>query len=238
MSESIRANQITTDLVALVKALLMTYDLEIPEESTRNVIDIILNQQEHDLGKSRDQLLEEMALNLDDMANYISQQVLMLLSEERPGTNPFDHYGTIPVPLQTFAIAMHNLTLIANIAVVNNSVGLSRDTVQAVGSMAYLLMEASIAGIPSREIEIPIDEDGEPNTITGPFILTPQSGVAYIIRRLEGAEDSLHSGEWKIPRGESDSDLDEFIDDLVEIVPILISLNKQYGQTGEPTELS
>jgi hypothetical protein len=238
MGESLRDEEIITELAAKVEAILMTYALEIPDESTRNVINLILSKQEHEMGKSRHQLLEEMATDPDDIADYISRQVLLLLVEERPGTNPFDHEGTIPVPLQVFAVAMHNLTLVANVAVVNNSLGLSRDTVQAVGSMAYLIAESTIAGIPSREIEIPIGENDEMETITGPFILTPQSGVAYIIRRLEGAEDSLHSGTWKIPESESDVELDELIDDLVEIVPILVSLNKHYGQSGEPTELS
>jgi hypothetical protein len=222
-----------------VQDLLREYEFDCSDEASYFLAEQWVAKHAEDTENSERSILRELRLDASSMARSIAQEVLADMAEERPGTNPFDHPGTIPVSLPLLIWVTQGLTVASDLAMVNGQTVLAHEGLAGVVSF----LSFSVRSIPRDEIPEPTNPDVEVND-NGfdegfPIILLPQSAVAYIARRIEGAMSNLEEGHWALPlEGDDEEELETVMTNFFNQSYSLRALNQRYGQSGLPTERS
>lgn len=184
---------------------------------------------------SKKAVLKRIKNNPLEDAKTIATAILSEMAEERPGTDPFDHEGTIPISLPALLWVIQGLTYAADLAVTNGQDSMAHESLSGVVS----LLRFSTSPSTQEELVAQLGEERvselEGVQMGFPIILIPQSGIAYVARRLESALTNLEDERWVFPVEEG-PETDQILDNLADQIEELRELNKYYGQSSEPTE--
>ena len=170
---------------------------------------------------------------VEDAALSIVSLLLASIAEERPGTYPFDHAATIPVPMPVLMRTIHALAIIVNVSTQNGRFNQTGYLTGAIGALARIAAGQDFMG---QETIVP-DGRGEPDlTIDPPYCFVPQPGLAFCARVIEGVARDLRDGSLA-------PSVDGQIIDVVQLVHSLENdalglrlLNRAFGVSPDSPE--
>lgn len=222
-----------------VQDLLREYEFDCSEEASYYLVEQWVKQRAEKTDNSERDIARELKLDTSNAARSIAQEILADMAEERPGTNPFDHPGTIPVSLPLLIWVTQGLAVASDLALMNGQTVLAHEGISSIVSF----LSFAIQSTPRDEIPEPTNPnvEVEDNGFNEgyPIILLPQSAIAYAARRIEGAMFSLEEGNWGLPlEGDNVEELETVMTNFSNQAYVLRSLNQRYGQSGLPTERS
>ena len=218
-------------LMQKVDEMLAEYDFHCPDETLYDLVLEWIEHQKHQ-GKNKSTILKELKSNPIDAATVIVGEILGEMAEERPGTDPFNHYARIPISLSSLIWVTQGLAMTSAVATFNNSSALAQEATAGIIALLNRVFEQ-----PSQEeLTLVLGEDRMKELdFSDPITLVPQSGLAYVARRIEGALDNLDEGRWNYLTSEHEAQ-DDLYENLFAQVELIRDLNKVYGQSVEPTQ--
>lgn len=156
---------------------------------------------------------------LEELAGEIVFTILMDLAEERPGTNPWSHERTIPMPI---AVAYSQLRLLAAIT---QAALFNEDYRWAENANANLLALSALF----------TETNKKPNLLNSntPMMFVPQPAMAYVARFFRNTEKKIQDKEWLISARDF-ADPDNFPNLLASHADILLSLTHEFGRPLNP----
>jgi hypothetical protein len=176
--------------------------------------------------------------SVDGIVEEIRNELLLEIAEERPGTNPWEHEGNIPVPVPVVTMTIHAVSMCANLAYAENASAWAQQALDIIGQMSAASSEWMLTNnLEIRDINILLS--GGTRTFPGPVVYLPQSGVACTARFFEAVASRISSGLWTI----SDEDTDGVTAEataanLRHEAAMLRNLNVQFGHKVGPTRQS
>ena len=218
-------------LVEALDAELSEYDFHCPEPTLYELAWSWVDQQNM-AGKNKKSIFKEIKDNPSEAAGIIAGEILGEMAEERPGTDPFNHLARIPISLPSLLWVTQGLTLASGIAMFNDNNALAQEAIAGI----VALLNRATEPAPLEELTTILGQSKlDSLSLEDPIILVPQSGLAYIARRLEGTVHNLQDGFWAYPiAGSEEQDL--LFENLSFQAQLVRDLNRQYGQSSEPTE--
>lgn len=214
---------------------LSEYEFVCPEATLYDLAVQWVDQQVLNNNISKKTVLRRIKDDPTDDAKTIATAILTEMAEERPGTDPFDHEGTIPISLPTLLWVIQGLAYATDLAITNGQESMAHESLSGIVS----LLRFSTSPATQEELTAKLGEEKlqelEGVKIGVPIILIPQSGFAYVARRLEGALSNLEEQRWVFPVVES-QDTDQILNNMADQIEEIRELNKYYGQSSEPIE--
>jgi hypothetical protein len=177
--------------------------------------------------------------DIEDFTNQIRNELLLSIAEERPGTIPWEHEPTIPLPIVILSSLNHTLSVCGSIALTHNEPRWTQHALDTLSDIANLTTEQlSQPQLEDTPTSIPVLFGVGHLQVPGPIIYLPQPGVAATARYIENVIHRLATGtDWNIP-----AELGVTNDSLCEILSVearrLRDLNERYGQQSGPRHLS
>lgn len=138
-----------------------------------------------------------VAGGVDEIVKSVTGVFLLMIGEERPGSEPWEHEYTIPVPVSVALIVSHVSSMCATVAYGNNADSWSQTGYGAAASVTSILAEQFIRNEYVEGKMSIMFKDGL-KTLEGPIVKLPQPGVAFIARFFEGCADFVRKGLWKV----------------------------------------
>jgi len=216
-----------------IEEVLSEYEFHCPEsalyELTRQWVEDELAQD-----KTKSSILKNMKKNPNQAASVIAAEILSEMAEERPGTDPFDHPGRIPISLSALLWVTQGLTMASGVAMFNNNNALAQESIAGV----IALLNKANDPTSLEELTLILGKEGlEELDLEESIILVPQSGLAYVARKLEGTLHNIEDGFWAYPVSESESQ-DFIYESIYTQAELVRDLNAIYGESTDPKEIS
>ena len=165
-----------------VASYLNEYDLTIrPEDLVDNVDDIFalfIKSSGEDVATT----LKKFKENRESVGQKIAEQMLILIAEERPGTNPYDHARNIPLP-RSFACTISNtLSIMVHLSLINNRITDATNFARILNEYTDKVALYTITELMIGSVDVsPIGQEGV-RLFSGPYILLPQPALAHVAR--------------------------------------------------------
>lgn len=158
------------------------------------------------------------SISVEDASLAIVSELLADIAEERPGTYPFGHEATIPIPLTLILRTIHALSILINLMVANERPHKVAFLAGAIGALTRITAQQAN----ERSLHTPAPEEED-------IFLMPQPGVAFCARLIENAAREIDTGYLTVDFGSDDVDLDDFLVALRGDAEALRARNRQYG---------
>lgn len=174
-----------------------------------------------------------------ELAEEVTNVLLLSLAEERPGTDPWEAEEIIPIPVSVALMISHSLAASSSLAFSNGAEQWGRSAVVTVGQLSCSLAELFLhKNHREGEMQVLSRVGKALIPIRGPIVSLPQPAVAHMARFLEAVALKLSLGEWTSadqPRLD-DSDIDdvEFSTVIAHEAALLRDLNARHGRSSEP----
>lgn len=171
-----------------------------------------------------------------DMAEELAAYMLSQIAEERPGTDPFAHEATIPLPLSVAYRLIQSMSIAAQISLENDDPDRAHGLLSAISAVSGRATNALLTG---AAIDGAIDVSGPNGTVAafdGPLVLLPQPGLAYITRMLTAVADGLADGDYE--SGQDDETVVRLVRALASDAAGIRAFTRQFGIDPNPTDRS
>lgn len=155
---------------------------------------------------------------IEDASLAVVSELLADIAEERPGTYPFGHEATIPIPLPLILRTIHALSILINLMIANGRPHRVAFFAGAIGALTRIT--AQQVGEQTMSAP-PQDEDVA--------FLMPQPGIAFCARLIENAARDIDMGYLAVDFGADDIDVEDFIIALRNDAQALRARNRQFG---------
>jgi hypothetical protein len=174
--------------------------------------------------------------DVTEFTNAVRDELLLSIAEERPGTNPWDHEPTIPMPVIITSTLNHALSVCAQLALHEEQPRWVQQALDGISEISTNLTEQlSLPDLKTEEMNILFGVGLLP--VHGYVIKLPQPGIANTARFLEAVVSQLQTERWAIP-----DDMGINADNLAAILAIeaarLRNLTSRFGKDSGPTQLS
>lgn len=205
-----------------VNALLGEYRITLDEHATLLAAQSWLIDEAHRTATSPETIARRVPAR--EAALSLTAELLSSIAEERPGTYPFDHAATIPVPLNTAMRTIHALSIVVSIYAGNNRSHRIPGLTNAIGALARIVGGTASLPAPSAS----------PQDSAASVFLVPQPGIAYCARIIEGAARDLDLGTLDplFEEGEEVT-IDDLVISLRTDAHELRALNTRHGRSPE-----
>lgn len=217
---------------AAVRARLGEFGVAMPVEESIEMVLAWVDQTAADTRQARETVIVH-AGPPDQVAFRLADDLLLSIAEERPGTDPFSHDATIPVPVALVGLTAQALTVLADLALANGAPFAVHAATTTAGSLLARLTQA-FSGGPVEMGPVTVGEE-DSAVIDGPIVRLPQPGLAYTARMLENAAARLEQGRWGLPPTERAVTIDLLATNFTREAARLRFLTAHYGQPSTPT---
>lgn len=168
---------------------------------------------------------------LTPLIDGVTHGLLDVMVEERPGTDPWSHTPTIPIPITVVHLVTAGATLIVDIAGSNAKFGYASEVLRSLGKMHEVLFSHQLRNDPDiATLNVLIR--GTSVEVHGVVVRLPQSGVAHLARMFESAASRLRSGSL-LTQGSAD-DATALAASFESNALTLRDLNTRFGQSAGP----
>ena len=219
-------------LSVAIKQKLISYSIDINGTEARQFV----KKWFHNLEETRpDEVLNMLAdrhNSIEDLSSDIVQTVLLDIAEERPGTNPWGHSATIPLPEHLLSRIAATLSACSIISAANGAhdwaLNASANAIAANNYHASAIAKGEV--LEDEEAEILIN--GDIKSYKGRVLLIPQPASAYLARFFENTLMRIIDQNWVVPK--EINSWTETIATLKIESDLLRHLNSLYGRKASP----
>lgn len=239
MSKSFEEQSAFNSVFVRVSEILEQYNKRVDKNQVFALLDNVVKRLIETTGKKRHEIVNQIAKSFNETSKAISEDLLISVAEERPGTEPFSHEANILVPLIFIFSLMESLSVSVKMAIRNEELTFALNLTEIIASLSLFLGENTNNIMPFAQVDISeIGKDG----ITlqpGPSIMLPQPALAYISRLMSSIISKLDTNQWKPNLEDSDPTATAFIvTQFQRQIDLLIVLRTRYGIFGSPSRLS
>lgn len=230
LSEPTRAY--INECAALLSERLGDFGIALPEDGVDEMVADWLSESRLP-GEDIDDIAAR--LTTDDVATEIATHLLAQIAEERPGTDPFAHDATIPLPLPVASRLINSLTVCTEIALINNDLDRTHGLVAACCAVSGILTHALVEG---ELVESPVQlaHEGNEYEFPGPLVMFPQPGLAYCARMIAGTAENLEDQIYDVAIDDPDGEERErFIHALLSDAQGIRLFTQQFGVDPNPS---
>lgn len=215
-----------------IKHKLSAYSIEINSTEARHFVKKWFRKLEEDRPEEVLNMLSDRHNSIDDLSSDIVQTVLLDIAEERPGTNPWGHEPTIPLPEHLLPRIAATLSACAIISSANGvhdwALNATANALAANNYHASAIAKGKV--LENEEAEILIND--EIKSYQGRVLLVPQPASAYLARFFENTLMRIIDQNWVVPK--EINSWTETVATLKIESDLLRHLNSLYGRKPSP----
>ncbi len=219
-------------LSSAIKIKLSSYSVEINGTEARHFVKKWFKNLEENRPDEVLNLLTDRANSIEELSSDIVQTVLLDIAEERPGTNPWIHEASIPLPEHLLPRIIATLAACSIISAANDALdwGLNATANALAASNYHATAIAKNKILEDEDAEILIND--EIKSYRGRVILIPQPASAYLARFFENTLMRIIDQNWSVPK-----ELNSWTETIATLKiesDLLRHLNNLYGRKASP----
>jgi hypothetical protein len=215
-----------------IKQKLSSYSIEINGTEARHFVKKWFKNLEENRPDEILGMLADRHNSIDELSSDIVRTVLLDIAEERPGTNPWAHEPTIPLPEHLLPRISATLSACSIISAANGAhdwaLNATANSLAANNYHASAIAKGKV--IEDDEAEILIND--EIKSYRGRILLIPQPASAYLARFFENTLMRIIDQNWVVPK--EINSWTETIATLKIESDLLRHLNSLYGRKASP----
>lgn len=221
-------------ITSAVSERLSTFGLEIDPTEAATIIARWAEKVADEHTFERSSVLYATENDISEIADNLVSQLLGDIAEERPGTDPWDHEATIPVPMSFLLIEQTYLATCATLALRNDADKWARHAIACIGQISEAILEATTRETPPPVTVMEILLRGEMRPVRGQAIFIPQPAAAYIARFYENVAFHVERGLWDLHDPSDAEEREATLETLTTHAEMLRDLNARFGRKPGP----